>query len=162
LDECEHITVWREHLYRLPDGRWITHVGIPGREYVEVTTEYVIGCHEVYSVPPPVELTTPPPEPAAETAPPCPVVLRGPDDPPIVRGVEKSILTPAQYRVVEVLVNAFPERLPGDSLARKSEVGDPVGVIDRLSPDKDWGTVLSKPGQAHGGYGIVAKPRKTR
>jgi hypothetical protein len=100
--------------------------------------------------------------PEDEPAPVCPVVLVSQDEAPIVRGTEKPILTPTQYRVVKALVAAFPERLAGDSLARKSEVEDPVGAIDRLRRDKDWEMVLSKPGQAHGGYGIVAKPRKTQ
>jgi hypothetical protein len=88
--------------------------------------------------------------------------LAGPDDPPIVRGIEKEHLTPAQYRVVKALLDAFPERLTGDSLARKSETEYPIGVIDRLRRDKDWAGVLSKPGKAHGGYAISSTPRKTQ
>jgi len=91
-----------------------------------------------------------------------PIVLGGPDDAPVVRGIEKDYLTPTQYQVVKVLFDAFPSRVAGDALARKSETEDPVGVIDRLSRDKDWASVLSKPGKAHGGYGIVSTPRKTQ
>jgi hypothetical protein len=92
----------------------------------------------------------------------CPIVLGGADDDPIVCGRAKERLTPAQYRVVKVLVDDFPERRSGDSLALKSEVGDPIGVIDRLSRDEEWAALLSKPGKAHGGYGINAKPQKPR
>jgi hypothetical protein len=91
-----------------------------------------------------------------------PIVLGGPDDAPIVRGIEKDYLTPTQYRVVKVLVDAFPAKVAGDTLARKSKTDDPVGVIDRLSRDKEWASVLSKAGKPHGGYGIVSTPRKTQ
>ena len=98
----------------------------------------------------------------APAAPAPPIVLGGPDDAPIVRGIEKDILTPTQYRVVKALLDAFPSRVAGDSLARKSMTDDPVGVIDRLNRDKDWASVLSKAGKVHGGYGIVSTPRKTQ
>jgi len=102
----------------------------------------------------------PPPETPA--TPGRPIVLGGPDDCPIVRGIEKDILTPTQYRVVKTLLDAFPGRVAGDTLAGKSDTEDPVAVIDRLSRDKDWASVLSKPGKPHGGYGIVSTPRKTQ
>ena len=117
-------------------------------------------------VPPPVE--SPPLDASDETtpkvlaAPTRPIVLGGPDDAPVVRGIEKEYLTRNQYQVVKVLFDAFPSRVAGDTLARKSGTEDPVGVIDRLSRDKDWASVLSKPGKAHGGYGIVSTPRKVQ
>ncbi|MGA2704614.1 MAG: hypothetical protein ABSH35_26405 [Isosphaeraceae bacterium] len=95
-------------------------------------------------------------------APTAPIALGGPDDAPIVRGIEKDILTPTEYRVVKAMLDAFPKRLAGDNLARKSEAEDPVGAIDRLIRDKDWASVLSKAGKPHGGYGIVSTPRKTQ
>jgi hypothetical protein len=91
-----------------------------------------------------------------------PIILGGEDDDPVVCGRTKERLTPAQYRVVKTLLDAFPERLSGDNLARKSNVEDPIGVIDRLCRDEDWAAVLFKPGKAHGGYGINARPRMPR
>ena len=101
-------------------------------------------------------------EPQSLAAPTLPIALGGPDDAPIVRGIEKDILTPTEYRVVKAMLDAFPKRLAGDNLARKSEAEDPVGAIDRLIRDKDWASVLSKAGKPHGGYGIVSTPRKTQ
>jgi hypothetical protein len=129
-----------------------------------------IGAVSPPPTPSPASQPTQPPESKqrGENAPPTPprpdqpVILAGPDDAPIVRGKEKEVLTPGQYRVVKVLVEAFPERIRGELLARKSGTEDPVGMIDRLSRDKDWASVLSKPGKAHGGYGIVAIPRKAQ
>ncbi len=87
------------------------------------------------------------------------VVLRGATDGPIVLGKERPRLTPAQYQVVKTLIDAFPDRLSKDELKGKSKVGDPIKVIDRLAKkDKDWAVVLYKPGQPHGGYGIVLYP----
>jgi hypothetical protein len=102
-------------------------------------------------------------EPAAgkpEESPPCPVVLRGENESPLINNVEKPILTPNQYRVVKALVIAFPARISGDSLARKSNTEAPIKIMDRLRRDPDWERVLSKPGHAHGGYAIVSKSRK--
>ena len=91
-----------------------------------------------------------------------PIILDGPDDEPIVRGKTKPRLTPGQYRVVKAMLDAAPDRLSMDQLARRSDTEDPIGMIDRLRRDRDWAAVLDKPGQAHGGYGIRSpKPRKT-
>ena len=99
---------------------------------------------------------TPTPETTA-----FPILLGEPEDEPIVRGKVKNRLTAGQYRVVKALIDAHPERLGKDTLARRSNTEDPIGMIDRLRKDADWESVLDKPGQAHGGYGIrVKKPRK--
>jgi hypothetical protein len=105
------------------------------------------------------EVLTDPPTPA-NAVPVCPVTLAGTNEQPIVNGVAKEPLTPAQFRVVEALVAAYPERIAGDSLARKSQTEAPVKIIDRLRRDPDWAEVLFKPGKAHGGYAIVPKTKK--
>jgi hypothetical protein len=84
-----------------------------------------------------------------------PVILGGLDDEPLVFGRRKKRLTPGQYRVVKVLVDAYPERVSLDVLANRSDTSDPVGMIDRLRKcDDDWACVLFKPGRSHGGYGL--------
>jgi hypothetical protein len=102
---------------------------------------------------------------APAAAPKPSVVLAGLDVDVIVRGKNKGRLTPGQYRVVEALVNAFPERLGADTLKSRSGQHYPVEMIDRLRRDGDWAAVLDKPGKAHGGYAIKASsnaPRKNR
>jgi hypothetical protein len=92
-----------------------------------------------------------------------PVILGGLDDEPLVVGRRKKRLTPGQYRVVKVLVDAYPERVSLDVLANRSDTSDPVGMIDRLRKcDDDWDYVLFKPGRSHGGYGLLDRkpPRK--
>jgi hypothetical protein len=96
-----------------------------------------------------------------------PIVLNGEDEEPTVWGIQKPRLTPGQYRVVKALLDAHPKRPDGETLARRSETEDPVGMIDRLIRDADWRDALDKPGKAHGGYGIKLKrptkaPTKSR
>jgi hypothetical protein len=127
-------------------------------------------------VKPPAALTTEAPAPAAP--PPAgkgladsgtkaslkpPIVLNGLDEKPTVWGNEKPRLTPGQYRVVEALIRAHPDRLSKDMLANRSKTDEPIKMIDRLrDKDADWRDALDKPGQAHGGYGIrMTRPRKT-
>jgi hypothetical protein len=94
---------------------------------------------------------------------PLPITLGEPDDEPIVRGRRKKRLTPGQYRLIKALIDAHPDRIPLDTLASRSNVSDPVGMIDRLRNDIDWAAVLDKPGQAHGGYGLrCPNPKKPR
>ena len=108
-------------------------------------------------------LTEPPPasKPPADSGT-LPIVLGELDDEPMVWGRPKPRLTPGQYRVVKALIDAHPERLSKDTLVKRSDTESPIGMIDRLRRDEDWASVLDKPGQAHGGYGIREKtPRKS-
>jgi hypothetical protein len=98
----------------------------------------------------------------AVSAPQSAIVLRGRDEDVIVRGKVKRRLIPGQYRVVKTLIDAFPERVPLDTLTMRSKTSDPVEMIDRLRKDEDWATVLDKPGQAHRGYGIRTIPPRSR
>jgi hypothetical protein len=113
--------------------------------------------------PPRIAPTIPPAEETkAEEDRPSPLALGGPDDEPIVLGRRKPRLNPGQYRVVKALLDAYPDRLSKDTLARRSGAEDPIGMIDRLRRDEDWAAVLDKPGKAHGGYGIrKTTPTKT-
>jgi hypothetical protein len=92
-----------------------------------------------------------------------PITLGEPGEEPIVCGRLKKRLTSGQYRLIKALIDAYPDRIPLDSLARRSNVTDPVGMIDRLRRDRDWAAVITKPGQAHGGYGLWSPtPKKPR
>ena len=92
---------------------------------------------------------------SAENRAPAIILGDSPEDEPTVRGKKKPRLTPGQYHVVKALLDAYPERLSKDTLARRAHVEGPVNMIDRLRKrDEDWAAVLDKPGQAHGGYGV--------
>jgi hypothetical protein len=100
-----------------------------------------------------------------------PDVMKGPDDKVIVCGKEKDPLTPAQYRVVKVLVEAKAEnkRLSIQSIQQRTKdesenvVEDPLGVLKRLRKDPDWAKVIDMAGRWGRGYGLCnCPPRTTR
>jgi hypothetical protein len=100
---------------------------------------------------------------AAASSKSCPVTLFSVEDEPVVFGHRVPRLTTGQFNVVKVLIDAFPDRVPLDALATRSDTGDPVGMIDRRRRhNARWRAVLDKPGQAHGGYGLRTTPRKPR
>jgi hypothetical protein len=95
-----------------------------------------------------------------------PVILRGPDERVIVWGKEKGFLTPAQYRVVEVLVSAKRknERLSIDMIRNRTQddggnvVEDPRGVLKRLRKDPDWAAAIDMADKPGRGYSLRDRP----
>lgn len=87
---------------------------------------------------------------------PTPVVmLRGLGEKPVVFKNEKPLLTPIQYRVVELLLEAGAERI---LLGEIQEVNsDARNILVRLRErDKDWERAILMPGGIKGkGYGIL-------
>ena len=84
------------------------------------------------------------------------VVLRGLTESPLVFGVEKPVLSPERYRVVEALLDAGAEGLRGSALERLSNCGDARKTLKRLADsDPDWAAVIYFPGKLRNGYRIL-------
>ncbi len=82
-------------------------------------------------------------------------MLNGRNQPPLVRGQSKRRLKPAQYEVVEVLLNAGAKGLTKDELEKQSKHGDARGILRRLADsDPDWKAVIHFAGITGGGYRI--------
>ena len=98
----------------------------------------------------PVPRDSPPAEDGA-----IPVQLFGVRLRPFVLGRFKDKLTPAQFRVVEALINAGGSGLSKAGLMAVS--GDAINVLKRLAKsDDDWGAVIHLPGRPGLGYRIGA------
>lgn len=73
-----------------------------------------------------------------------------------LRGVPKTI-GPAQFAVVEALIEVFPSTLSKDQLVDKSGHTDAVNALSRLrKKGEDWQTAIKMAGVTGGGYSLLA------
>jgi hypothetical protein len=76
-----------------------------------------------------------------------PIILLGPDDLVFVQGKRKPALTPAEYDVINVLLNAGSGGLSLDNLAKESGHSAPHKILTGLrKKDPDWAKVIIMPG----------------
>jgi integrase len=84
--------------------------------------------------------------------PPIPAVqIKGPDDPVIVNGKDKGTLSPAVYRAVKLLVDAWPGGLTRGEMTKRYEGEGWRQHLMKLVADPDWAAAIGFPGRRHGG-----------
>jgi hypothetical protein len=90
--------------------------------------------------------------------PPAPlsVELRGLGKPPLILGKAKDVLTPAQYNVIQALLDAGSGGLNKDELEDKSGHSDARKILKRVADsDPDWMSVIRLAGSTGKRYRIL-------